>query len=248
MVRRKLGQHFLINRTVVQHEVAYVYIFPDETVLEIGSGKGILTQLLAQAAKQVIAVEIDQALIDQLQTWIPKNVTLISADILNIDFSDLPSFTKVVANLPFSISSPVTFKLLDYPFTKAILIYQKDFAQRMVATPGTKEYSRLSVNVYYKSYCKILENVSKESFFPSPRVDASIVELIPRTQPPFVLPDEKLFFEITAELFNHRRKKIKTTLGKKYTLSRRLPYADQRVEELTPEQIGEISTSIRQTL
>jgi 16S rRNA (adenine1518-N6/adenine1519-N6)-dimethyltransferase len=241
MAKQRFGQHFLIDESVAQREIDYAQITSDDVVLEIGPGKGVITQLLAKKAAQVIAIEIDTHLVSLLRPHLPKNVTLISGDALCIDFSSLPRFTKIVSNLPFEISSPITFKFLDTPFKRAVLIYQKDFADRLVASPGSKQYSRLTVGVYYKAYCKILENIPRNCFLPPPKVDSSIVELIPRENPAFTVTDEAFFFKLTKQLFTHRRKKIRYTIKTFYTLKENLPYLDQRVEELTPEQIAELS-------
>jgi 16S rRNA (adenine1518-N6/adenine1519-N6)-dimethyltransferase len=241
MVRQKLGQHFLIDDAVAQREVGYAGLTPQDVVLEIGPGKGIITQLLAKRAKQVVAVELDARLVQQLKADLPKNVMLIHGDAVEVDFSKLPRFTKIVSNLPFQISSPITFKLLEYPFERAILIYQKDFADRLVAVPGTKEYSRLTIGVYYKAYCRVLEQVPRSCFSPPPQVDSSIVELMPREKPPFHVANKRFFFELAKQLFNHRRKKIRHTISSLYGDHEELPYLDQRVETLTPEQLGELS-------
>ena len=111
----------------------------------------------------------------------------------------------------------------------------------MIAISGLKGYSRLSVGIYYKTNCTILENVSKELFYPVPKVDASIVQLIPRNNPPFEVLNEKFFFAITKKLFSQRRKKIRNILDAQYRKFENLPYLHKRVEELTPEQIGELS-------
>lgn len=237
----KLGQNFLIDKKVAEREINYADINKEDVVLEIGPGKGVLTKLLAKKAKKVIAVEIDTKLADELQNHMPKNVLIIKADILKVDFKNLSSFNKVVSNLPFQISSPITFKLLEYKFSKAVLIYQKDFADRMIAGPGSKDYSRLSVGVYFKTHCRILEKVSRNCFSPVPKVDSCIVELIPRKNPPFKILDESFFFNLVKELFAHRRKKIKNSLKEKYDNLEQIPYLDNRVEELSPEQIGGIS-------
>jgi len=179
--------------------------------------------------------------VEELEKKIPSNVVVIHADILKIDFNTLPMFNKIVSNLPFQISSPVTFKLLEYPFSKAVLIYQKDFADRMIAHSGTKDYSRLSVGVYYKTHCRVLETVFRNCFSPVPKVDSSIIEIIPRKKPPFNIIDESFFFDIVKQLFVHRRKKIKNSLEKRYNDLDGIPYLDKRVEELSPEQIGELS-------
>jgi 16S rRNA (adenine1518-N6/adenine1519-N6)-dimethyltransferase len=244
MVKQRFGQHFLIDLSVARREVEYAHLSEDDVVLEIGPGKGIITRLLAQKANQVIAIEIDRRLVELLKTTLPENVTLISGDALSVDFRTLPQFTKIVSNLPFEISSPITFKFLASSFSIAILIFQKDFAERLVASPGTKEYSRLTVGVSYKARCRILEDVPRTCFSPAPKIDSSIVELIPYKKPVFKVDNEQFFFELTKQLFNHRRKKIRYTIKSLYRNIEQLPYLDQRVEELTPEQIGRLSNDL----
>ena len=241
MVKQRFGQHFLVDLSVANREVGYAKLTKDDVVLEIGPGKGVITHLLAQKAKQVIAIEIDQRLVEKLKITLPENVTLICADVLSVDFGLLPRFTKIVSNLPFQISSPITFKLLELSFLRAILIYQKDFAERLVALPGKKEYSHLTVGISYKAHCRILEDVTRNSFSPVPKVDSSIVEIIPRKKPLFNVQNEQFFLKLTRQLFNHRRKKIRYTIKTTYGDLEQLPYLDQRVGELTPEQIGELS-------
>ena len=244
MVRQRYGQHFLIDLSVARREVTYAQITKNDVILEIGPGKGIITRLLAQKAQQVIAIEIDQHLVDRLQTSLPSNVTLVTGDAVQIDFQELPRFTKIVSNLPFQISSPITFKLLSCSFSKAVLIYQKDFAERLVATPGTKQYSRLTVGVSYKARCRILEDVPRSCFSPPPSIDSSIVELILLKKPRFRVDNESFFFELTKQLFTHRRKKIRSTIKSHYGDIKQLPYLDLRVEQLSPEQIGEFSSAL----
>jgi len=241
MARQHLGQHFLIDASVAEREVTYAKVTKEDVVLEIGPGQGIITCALAKKAKQVIAIEIDKRLVTRLEAILPKNVTLICADALLVDFASLPRFTKIVSNLPFEISSPLSFKLLRLDFSVAILIYQKDFAQRLVAHPGTKAYSRLTVGVSYKAQCRILEIITRNCFAPPPKVDSAIVELIPDKKPRFTVKNEEFFFKLTKQLFNHRRKKIRTILKTSYGIIDNLPYLDKRVEELTPEQIGVLS-------
>jgi 16S rRNA (adenine1518-N6/adenine1519-N6)-dimethyltransferase len=241
MSKRKTGQNFLINNKIAENEVKKANLNQNDTVLEIGPGKGILTNKIAEQVNHVIAVEIDKNLIKILKDIVPSNVELINADILDIDFNSLTKFNKIVANLPFQISSPVTFKILDYPFEIAILIYQKDFAERMIASFGTKQYSRLSVGVYYKSFCRILDLISRNNFEPMPKVDSCMVEIKPRKNPPFEVSNEDYFFKIVKNLFNHRRKKIKNILKLDSEKYKNVKYLDNRVEELTPKQIGELS-------
>ena len=239
---QKLGQNFLIDSKTAEREIKYADITNDDIVLEIGPGKGILTKLLANSAKKVIAIEIDKNLLDRLKKSIPDNVEIIHGDCVKIDFNVLPKFDKIVSNLPFQISSPITFKFLEHDFKLAVLIYQKEFADRMIAKAGSKNYSRLSVGIYYKTKCELLETIPKTSFRPQPKVDSCIIRLAPRKTPPFEVLNEIFFQKLTKNLFNNRRKKIKNTLENNYDiLLDGIPYLEKRVENLTPEQIGELS-------
>ncbi len=241
-MKQRLGQNFLIDKKVAEREVDYANITNDDIVLEIGPGHGILTKLLAEKAQKVIALEIDENLISNLRDSIPNNVELINCDAIKFDFRALPKFNKIVSNLPFQISSPITFKLFDHEFKLAVLIYQKEFANRMIASPGSKDYSRLSVSVYYKAKCELLETIPKTCFKPQPKVDSGIIRLTPRKHLPFSVIDEKFFFDLIKNLFNHRRKKIKNILNELYSIPLEdVPFLNNRVENLTPEQMGELS-------
>ena len=244
-MKKNLGQNFLIDNKVAEREVNHADISKSDVVLEIGPGKGVITKLLASKAKKVIAIELDRNLINFLEKSMPKNVELINYDAVKVDFNTLPKFNKIVSNLPFQISSPITFKILNHDFDLAVLIYQKEFADRLIAGPGSKDYSRLSVGVYYKARCRILETVPKTCFKPQPKVDSCIIMLTPWKIPPFSVIEEKLFFDITKKMFNHRRKKIKNILGEFYKIElSNIPYLENRVEELLPEQIGNLSNII----
>jgi 16S rRNA (adenine1518-N6/adenine1519-N6)-dimethyltransferase len=170
-----------------------------------------------------------------------------------------PKFDVCVSNLPYGISSPITFRLLEHDFRVAILMYQREFAQRMVASPGKPAYSRLTVSVYYKAKCEILEHVPRTAFYPQPEVDSAIVRLSPR-KPPFVLESEKFFFDVVNALFSQRRKKIRNSLKQmiRDELRKRglytdvshakivgaLPFGDLRVGVLTPEELGRLSNEL----
>jgi 16S rRNA (adenine1518-N6/adenine1519-N6)-dimethyltransferase len=245
MNKRKLGQNFLIDKDVAYREIEYANVKSDDVVLEIGPGNGILTKILAKKAKKVIAIEIDKKYITKMKYFLPDNVLLIHDDALKTDFESIPKFNKIVSNLPYQISSPMTFKFLNYDFFHAVVIYQKEFAERMVARFGDKKYSRLSVGIYYKSETDILEYLPRYCFDPIPKVDSCIVKIKPRKNPVFKVYDENLFFEITTLLFNHRRKKIKNILNSKYGIeSEKIPYKEKRVGELSPEDIGNIANAV----
>jgi 16S rRNA (adenine1518-N6/adenine1519-N6)-dimethyltransferase len=256
-LHRREGQHILIDEDVINRQIEYAGVTGKDTVLEIGPGLGALTLKLANRVGKVVAIEKDTRLFSHLKRKIPQNVELIKGDVL---IFELPDFDVVVSNLPYQISSPVTFKLLQHKFRKAILMYQREFAQRMTAEPGGKEYSRLSVNVYYRAKCRILEYVPRNAFHPVPKVDSAIVELVPR-KPPFNIIDEAIFFEVVETLFAQRRKKIKNSLSSYITNALRkngtysktvlteiihgLPFKNERVEKLSPESIGVLADNIR---
>ena len=246
MGKTRLGQHFLTDERVVEKELCLAQLSSDDVILEIGPGKGILTQRLAKVCSQVIAVEIDKRLVEYLQNILPENVLLIHNDIINIDWNEIPSFNKVVANLPFQISSPFTFKLFTTHFEKAVLIYQREFAKRMIASPGSEDYSRLSVGIAYKACCRIVATIPPSSFSPPPEVSSCLVELTPHLKPPFHVIDESFFFMITKLLFSHRRKQIKTILNNSFSIDfpNDMMFASKRVETLTPKQIGMLSNEL----
>jgi 16S rRNA (adenine1518-N6/adenine1519-N6)-dimethyltransferase len=253
---KRKGQHILKDKNVIRRQIDYAEIEKSETILEIGPGMGALTFELAKRANKVIAIEKDPRLYSYLIDKVPKNVEIIKADVLDVD---LPRFHCIVSNIPYQISSQVVFKVLDYEFRIGILMFQKEFAQRMAAGPKEKSYSRLSVNTYYKARCRILEHVPRNAFFPQPDVDSAVVEIIPR-KPPFSVNDEELFFKVVERLFAQRRKKVKNSL--KDFIARKLrekdafdstrlneiitelPFKDERVEVLSPEDIGRLADKV----
>jgi 16S rRNA (adenine1518-N6/adenine1519-N6)-dimethyltransferase len=248
---KRLGQHFLLDERVLERQVALAEIEEGERVLEIGPGLGNLTEALLRSGAKVIAVEQDRAFCDFLRRRFGERIELIEADAVR---AFLPEFDKVVANLPYQISSPITFRLLDLGFSRAVLMLQREFAERMVARPGTSTYGRLSVGVYYRADCEIVMNVSRNSFWPQPKVDSCIVILRPR-RPPFEVLDEQVFHNVTRAIFSHRRKKTSNSLATDPAVSdlvssvgadslKRLPYASSRAEELTPEMIGELADAL----
>lgn len=245
---KRLGQHFLLDDRVMERQVALAGIRPGETVLEIGPGIGNLTEYILGAGAKVVAVEADAAFCRFLGRRFGDRIELINGDAVS---AFLPEFDKVVSNLPYQISSPITFRLLDTGFEKAVLMVQREFAERMVARPGTREYGRLSVGVYFRSDCEIAQNVSRSSFWPQPRVDSSVITLTPR-EPPFTVSDRRMFNDVTKAIFSHRRKKVMNALandpasrayfaGMATPNLSGLPHSSKRAEQLTPEEIGELS-------
>lgn len=244
--QKSKGQSFLIDERVAEREVEYLDLSPDEVVLEVGPGTGTLTQILVGRAK-VVAIELEEGLCDYLEFKFGDSISLIRGDALRIPF---PHFDKFISNLPYSISSPLIFKLLDHRFRRGIVMVQREFAERMTAAPGDRNYSRLSVNIYYRARCEIVEIVPRTRFWPVPDVDSAIVLLEP-TDPPFQVKDEKLFFWLVDLLFQQRRKKIGTVLKKRKIVDSKrldsLPFVEERVEALTPEEIGELADAIAES-
>lgn len=249
---KTLGQNFLLDEKIAERVVSYATLNSKDVVLEVGPGLGVLTEKIAKHAKRVIAVEKDKRLVEYLKSRDIPNIKIIHADALKIK---LPKFNKIISNLPYQISSPITFKFLDYEFELAVLMYQQEFAQRLVAEPYSKDYSRLTVNVYYRAKCKILELVPRTAFYPRPKVDSAIISLIPHKKPPFELVNEELFFKLVGLCFSHRRKKIRSVLinnWEKFTESRagleklasKLKFKDSRIEELAPAQIAELANQL----
>jgi len=254
---KRAGQHQVIDPTVLEQMVDYAELSRDDVVLEVGAGIGNLTLLLAARAGKVIAVERDRRLMRVLgeRLRVHSNVKLLCGDALQIE---LPKFNKVVANLPYGISSDITFRLLKRKFELAILMYQREFAERLVAKPGSDDYGRLTVNAYYRASVELLGEVPPEAFFPQPKVTSAIVRLKPR-EPPFDVADESMFFNVVRALFQHRRQRVRNALYRSFgevfpgvkvskvkrraTIDQKLPkaLAETPVIDLAPEKFGVIA-------
>ena len=244
MKRYKKDQHFLIDEQVLSRIIEYGRLNRSDTVLEIGAGYGNMTEKLAHKAGKVIAIEVDPELASSLNQF--ENVELIIGDALEQDY---PHFNKVISNLPYSISSLVTFKLLEYKFDMGILMYQHEFAERMVAEPGGKDYGRLSIAVQYRANVEILEVVPRVAFSAPPKVDSAIVRLVPRL-PPYEVKDVDFFMKFITAAFSQRRKKLKNAilnsaayLGIKDKDLEKLPHdiIDRRAETFYPEELAQLS-------
>ncbi len=236
------GQNFLTDGRVADRHVSHAEIEPTDKVLEVGPGLGVLTKRLIGKGSSLTCIELDDILADYIQKTYGDSLTLIHGDAVKVDF---PPFDRFVSNLPYSVSTPIIFKLLKYPFKKAVVMVQKEFADRMVADVGSPDYSRLTVNLFFKADCEILENVPRSRFKPQPKVDSCLVSIIPRPAP-FNVKDEKTFFNVTKICFDHRRKKIGTSLKASGMIksSDQIPYADARIESLRPAEIAEIADAI----
>jgi len=251
--KKRLGQNFLIDEEILHKMVHYASVSSEDIVLEVGAGFGFLTERLAENARKVIAVEIDERLVRALRKRLKahNNVTLLHGDIMKMD---IPHFNKVVSTPPYSISSPLHFLLLSKSFEQAVLSFQEEFAKRLTASPGSKNYGRLTVTTYYRADVEILDAVPKESFWPPPKVDSLIIRLKPRKSP-FNVMDEKIFFNIVNVIFTQKNRKLRNAIlpffgrfrlsGKEaIKIADSLPFCDRRPRELSPEEIGLVADEI----
>jgi 16S rRNA (adenine1518-N6/adenine1519-N6)-dimethyltransferase len=207
---KELGQCFLVNWNLLQKEVSYANVGRKDVVLEIGPGIGNLTELLAQRAKQVIAIEKDlqfRNVLSELQAKY-NNVNIIYGDALEVDF---PNFNKVVSNLPFKVALPLIFKILKCDFSVAVLLCQERLAFRICAKPGQKGYSRLSVQISRLGNVEILKMVPKSAFVPPPEVNGAIIK-IKKTKPKFKVPSDDFFKEVLKFMFSQRDKTVQETI------------------------------------
>ena len=216
--QKKFGQNFLIDPRVLEKIIKAAEITEDDCVLEIGPGIGTMTQHLASAAKKVIAVEIDRALIpilqDTLSGW--DNVKIINEDVMKVDLAKLAEEEnggkplKVVANLPYYITTPIIMGLFEnhVPLKSITVMVQKEVADRMQVGPGTKDYGALSLAVQYYAKPYIVANVPPNCFMPRPKVGSAVIRLERYEEPPVKVKDEKLMFRIIRASFNQRRKTL----------------------------------------
>jgi len=252
--KKRFGQHFLTDSTLLQRMISYAEVNVQDVVLEVGAGLGSLTHLLSQRGKQVVTVEIDAKLVLLLRERFHdvKNIEFIEGDILKVA---VPRFNKVVSTPPYFISSHLLFWLLSRPFDSAVLTFQKEFAERLAAPVGTKEYGRLTVTTYYRADVELLDYVPKTAFYPPPDVDSLVVRLKPKPTPPFKVKDQQTFFQIVQTAFTQRNKKLRNAImlflekrgiikEKAQKLADSLTFHDKRVRQLAPEDFGDLTNEI----
>lgn len=267
--KKAFGQNFLTDLNVLKNIVSAAEITRDDNVIEIGPGIGALTEQLAQAAGEVLALEIDQDLIPVLAEALAPydNVTVLNQDVLQANLPELikQQFTdpsrpiKVVANLPYYITSPILMNLLAAPVDWAAIcvMMQKEVAQRLTAQPGTKQYGALTLAIEYQMTAEIAFNVSRRVFVPAPNVDSAIVVLKPRTTPLPVQPfNKQKLFGFIRGCFAHRRKSLwnnlQATVGKQPAVKEKMQAIltaltispQTRPERLTLEQFIELANAL----
>lgn len=235
--QKRFGQNFLIDPHVLEKIIRFSEITKDDFVLEIGPGIGTMTQYLAEAAREVTAVEIDDALIpilkDTLKEW--DNVTVIHGDILKTDIKKIAEEknggrpVKVVANLPYYITTPIIMGLFEshVPVESVTVMVQKEVADRMQTGPGSKDYGALSLAVQYYAKPEIVANVPPNCFMPRPKVGSAVIRLQKYEVPPVKVKDEKLMFRLIRASFNQRRKTLVNSLKN----SSELDYSKEEVEK-----------------
>lgn len=257
LLKRRLGQNFLIDEAVMERMASYADLNFEDTVLDIGAGLGFLTEVLAERCRRVVAVEVDPRLVRILKRRLRgrKNVIVLKGNILRMD---LPPFDKVIATPPYSISTSLLLWLLERRPECSVLTFQREFAERLTAPVGSKEYGILTIMAYYKAYVDLLDFISSDSFWPQPEVESQIVRLKPKN-PPFKVEDEDFFFRMVKAIFTQRNKKVRNAVkpflislgipkGKLVKFMDSVPFHDKRVFTLSPEDLGMISDDLLRRL
>ena len=251
--KKSFGQNFLTDTNILQKIVDTAEIDKNVNVIEIGPGIGALTEFLAESAAEVMAFEIDDRLVPILADTLRDfdNVTVVNQDILKVDLAqyiaefknpDLP--IKVVANLPYYITTPILTHLIEsgIPFSEFVVMMQKEVADRISAQPNTKAYGSLSIAVQYYMTAKVTFIVPRTVFVPAPNVDSAILKMVRRDQPAVEVQDEKFFFKVSKASFVHRRKTLWNNLtsyfGKSEETKDKLTAALERAD-LSPSVRGE---------
>lgn len=257
--RKRLGQHFLVDPNISRKIVSLAAVQSEETVLEIGPGRGVLTRPLCAAAKRVIALELDPKLWAYLAEALAdcRNLDLQLGDALEFSYKTLPQGTVVVANLPYYISTPVLFALLAARerIDRMVLMVQTEVARRLVAKPATNDYGILSILVQYAAEASLTFQVSASCFRPRPEVGSAVVRLGVRRQYPVQVKDEALFARVVRAAFAHRRKTLSNSLRDEGFSSERVAQAlaqvgigpSRRAETLALEEFASLTDALQQT-
>ena len=248
--RKKFGQNFLIDKGLMERMVEYAEVKSDDVVVDVGAGFGFLTEILAKKAGKVICVELDPKLYNFLRGKFSgkDNVKVVLGDFCRLNFKGL--YNKVVSSPPYSVISRIFFKILEEGFEVAVLVLQREFALRLKAKPGEKDYGRLTVMAYAKCDVEFLEEISASSFYPKPKVSSILVKVIPKKELPMSIENWNMFEQTVKVLFTQKNKKLKNALKifSNYngfhwirSIIPGLPYLERRVFTLRPEEICEIS-------
>lgn len=262
---KNLGQNFLIDEDTINTIIESAEIKKEDCVIEIGPGLGTLTKELVKKAGKVICIELDSKMISILKDRFSEEVTLINQDILKVDLKELieeqkkeKRVVKIVANLPYYITTPIVMKLLEerLEIESITIMIQKEVAERLTCIPGEKDSGAITYSVYYYAQAKRIKEVTNSSFLPEPEVTSEVIQLILRKEPVVKVKDEKLLFQLIKVAFMQRRKTLQNALSKspffenkqqiKQILEKLQLDEKVRGEELTIEQFAEIANQIIQ--
>ncbi|MGV3582313.1 MAG: 16S rRNA (adenine(1518)-N(6)/adenine(1519)-N(6))-dimethyltransferase RsmA [Methylophilus sp.] len=215
LAKKRFGQNFLTDKAIINSLIEAISPQPDDLMVEIGPGLGALTQPLLTKLNHLHVVEIDRDIIQWMQSFYPTDkISIHNSDVLKFDFTQIGQRIRIVGNLPYNISSPILFHLLEN--TKQIIdmhfMLQKEVVERMVALPSTPEYGRLSVMLQYRLKMEYLITVPPEAFEPAPKVESAFVRCIPHQTLPYPAKDEALFAKVVLAAFGQRRKTLRNTL------------------------------------
>lgn len=257
--RKRFGQHFLVDPRIIQRIVSYVQPDEGDVVLEVGPGRGALTDPLVRSLRRLVGVEIDRDLVAMLRERLPKKVfRLIEADILELDLASVlreegGQQLFIIGNLPYNITAPFLFKALDQAehIRVAVLMLQREVARRLVASPGNKDYGQITVLLAMRAKIKLCLEVDRRAFRPVPGVDSSVIKVSFASQPRFAVRDERAFTVLVRTAFAQRRKMLRNSLqglissGERNVLAEVASVAaielTRRPEELSVEEFVRLS-------
>jgi len=252
--KKAFGQNFIIDKSVYDNMINYAALGVNDTVLDIGAGLGFLSQFASERCKKVLAVEADKQVVSILREQLAdvRNVEILMGDVFK---TSIPCFNKILSAPPYNISSDLMLWLLQRSFDLGVLVFQKEFADRLVASVGTDDYGWLTVYTQCRAEVELLEDVAKTAFYPQPKVDSTIVRLFLKTQHPHGRMSDVVFKRLLQTLFTHRNRKMKSAILPyfRHVLEssepetkkalKKLPYLERRVRELTPEDFGVLANA-----
>ena len=254
--KKHLGQHFLQDPGIISKIIRTADVNKEDVIVEIGPGRGALTFRLAEMASEVIAIEIDHSIVESLNERAASypNLSIVEADALRFHYHEIGTRFKVVANLPYYISTPILFRLIELSdmVTSMTIMLQKEVAKRVVAAPNSKDYGILSIAVQFYAVPEIAFNISRKSFYPEPKVDSSVLKIVPREKVAVDVRNEGLFWGLIKSAFYYRRKTLLNSLAlsghSKEIIKNVLEFAgidqNKRPEQVSMEEWGKIADTL----
>jgi len=254
--KKHLGQHFLQDPGIISKIIQTADVNKEDVIVEIGPGRGALTFRLAEMASEVIAIEIDHSIVESLNERAASypNLSIVEADALRFHYHEIGTRFKVVANLPYYISTPILFRLIELSdmVTSMTIMLQKEVAKRVVAAPNSKDYGILSIAVQFYAVPEIAFNISRKSFYPEPKVDSSVLKIVPREKVAVDVRNEGLFWGLIKSAFYYRRKTLLNSLAlsghSKEIIKNVLEFAgidqNKRPEQVSMEEWGKIADTL----